>query len=136
VNLISVNKSATALLVALLLSPFAVYPDTLEVDVNGLKDEALIENVKAHIGSKWVSSSNMATQRRRARFRTDAEIRTAKALRPYGYYFPEIESALTNPGDQSWRLSLTIKAGQAVKVRQLVLEVRGDGSSLDGIKSN
>jgi len=128
-----VNKSATALLVALLLSPFAVYPDTLEVDVNGLNDEALIENVKAHIGSKWVSSSNMATQRRRARFRADAEVRAAKALRPYGYYFPEIKSALANPGDRSWRLSLTIKAGQAVKVRQLVLEVRGDGSSLDGI---
>ena len=47
--------------------------------------------------------------------------------------FPEIESALTNRGDQSWRLSLTIKAGQSVKVRQLVLEIKGDGSELDGI---
>jgi len=133
VTLKRVNKSAIALLVAFLLSSFAVYPDTLEVDINGLKDEELVENVKAHIGSKWVSSSNMATQRRRDRFRADAEIRAAKALRPYGYYFPEIESSLANPGDQSWRLSLTIKAGQAVNVRQLSLEVKGEGSELGGI---
>lgn len=128
-----VNRSAIALVAAFLLSSFAVYPDTFEVDINGLKDEELVGNVKAHIGSKWVSSSNMATHRRRDRFRVDAEIRAAKALRPYGYYFPEIESVLTNTSDQSWRLSLTIKAGQAVKVRRLVLEVRGDGSELGGI---
>ena len=118
---------------ALLFLSFCVHSDTLEVDIDGLKDESLVENVKAHIGSKWVSSSNMSTQRRRDRFRADAEVRAAKALRPYGYYFPEIESALTNPSDQSWQLSLTINAGQAVKVRRLVLELKGDGSELDSI---
>jgi len=133
VNLKRVNKLATALLVTLLLSSFSVYSDTLEVDINGLEDENLVENVKAHIGSKWVSSSTMSSKRRRDRFLADVETRAAMALRPYGYYFPEVESTLTNPADQSWRLLLTIESGKPVKVRQLVLEVKGDGSELESI---
>ncbi len=127
------NILAAVLQIALLLSSFGVHSDTLDVDITGLKDENLVENVKAHIGSKWVSSSTMSSQRRRDRFRVDAETRAAKALHPYGYYFPEIKSVLTNPADQSWNLLLTIKAGKAVKVRQLVLEVKGDGSELESI---
>jgi len=127
------NILAAVLQITLLLSSFGVHSDTLDVEINGLKDESLVENVKAHIGSKWVSSSTMSSQRRRDRFRVDAEIRAAKALRPHGYYIPEIESALTNPADQSWRLQLTIETGKPVKVRQLVLEVKGDGSELESI---
>lgn len=122
-----------ALLVVLLSSSFSIHADTLEVDISGLKGAKQVENVKAHIGSTWISSSTMSSQRRRDRFLADAETRAAKALRPYGYYFPEIEIALTNPADQTWRLLLTIKAGKAIKVRQLVLEVKGDGSALESI---
>lgn len=120
-------------LIALLLLSFCVHSDTLEVDINGLKDESLVENVKAHIGSKWVSGSTMASKRRRDRFLADVEHRAAKALRPYGYYFPQVESTLVHASDQSWQLLLTMKAGQAVKVRRLALEVKGDGSDLDNI---
>lgn len=120
-------------LMALFLSSSSVHADTLEVEINGLERAALIENVKAHIGSKWVSSSTMSSQRRRNRFLADAETRAAKSLRPYGYYFPEIQSVLTHSGDQSWRLVLTINAGKAITVRYLVLEVNGEGSTLEGI---
>ena len=118
---------------ALLLSSFSIYSDTLEIDISGLKSANQVENVKAHIGSTWISGSSMSSQRRRNRFLAEAEIQTAKALRPYGYYFPEIESALTRSGDQSWRLVLNIQAGTPVTVRNLVLEVKGDGSDLDTI---
>jgi translocation and assembly module TamA len=128
-----INLFILFLLMALLLSSFDVRADTLELDVDGLEDAALVDNVKAHIGSKWVSSSNMSSQRRRDRFLADAETRAAKALRPYGYYFPEIESVLSLSADQSWRLLLTIKAGKAVVVRNLVLEVKGDGRALGDI---
>jgi len=110
----------------LLLSSTAVYPDLLEVEVQGLP-EKLVENVQAHIGSAWVSSSSMSSQRRRDRFRADSEIRAARALRPFGYYFPQIESELVNTGQQSWVLKLSIDPGEVVRVRQLVLEVRGGG---------
>ena len=131
--LIKAKISHVALLIALLLSVFDVHSDTLKLEVKGLEGSALIENVEAHIGSKWISSSTMTSQRRRDRFLADAETRAAKALRPYGYYFPEIQSVLTRSTDQSWLLLLTIKAGKAVTVRNLVLEVKGDGSTLDGI---
>jgi len=121
------------LVMMLMLSSFGVHADTLELEVKGIERSTLIENVKAHIGSEWISSSSMSSQRRRNRFLADAEARAAKALRPYGYYFPDIQSVLTRSEDQSWHLLLTIKAGKAVTVRNLVLEVYGDGSILDGI---
>lgn len=118
----------------LMLSSFAVRADILQLDIEGLKDEKLLENIKAHIGSNWVSSSTMSSQRRRDRFRTDAEISAAKALRPYGYYFPQIESTLGYAEDQTWVLKLLISPGPAVKVRQLELEIKGQGSQQEDIK--
>lgn len=122
-----------ALLTALLLSSCVAYSATLKVDVKGLQDESLIENVRAFIGSEWVSGSSLSSKHRRDRFRATAETNAARALRPYGYYFPQIKSMLTHSTDQTWELQLTINAGVAVKVRRLVLEVTGDGDKLDPI---
>jgi len=127
------NIFHAALLMVLLSSSFSIYSDTLEVEISGLSNENQIENVKAHNGGTWISGSTMSSQRRRNRFLAEAETRTARALRPYGYYFPEIESAVTRSDDQSWLLVLTIQAGVPVTVRDLVLEVKGDGSDLNAI---
>jgi len=116
-----------------LLSPVSVYADKLKVDVSGLKSDKLIDNVKAHVGSKWVSSSNVSSRRRREVFQAEVEVRAADALRPYGYYFPEIESILTSVGEESWLLDLKIRPGEAVKINQLTLNVKGDGSGFEKI---
>ncbi len=121
------------LLTALLLLSFAVWSETLEVRVSGLQNEKLLENVKAYVSGQWVSSSSMSSQHRRDRFRADAETSAAKAVRPYGYYFPRIESKLVQSAEQAWLLELSIEPGDAVKVRELVLEVKGEGSTLDTI---
>lgn len=116
-----------------LLSSGAVFADSLKVEIAGLQGDKLIENVKAHVGSDWVSSSTMSSQRRRDRFRAAAERRASDALRPYGYYFPDVESTLAKSGEKTWLLRLTMKAGAAVKVRQLTLEVIGDGNQAEKI---
>lgn len=124
--------SRAILLIALLLSSAGVRSDTLEVEVQGLK-EPLVANIKAHIGSKWVSSVSLSSQRRRDRFRLQAENRAAKALRPFGYYFPQIKSTLLSAGQQSWILRISVTPGEPVKVRQLLLEVKGEGEGSDAI---
>jgi len=110
-----------------------VFADTLKVEVSGLEGDELTENVKVYVGNEWVSGSSMSSKRRRDRFRAAAEIRASHALRPYGYYFPEIESTLAQSGEKTWLLKLAMKTGVAVKVRQLTLEVKGEGRELDTI---
>ena len=122
------------LLVVLLLLSGLVRADELVLDIQGLKDERLIANVEAFFGSKWVSASSMNSQSRRADFLKAAEIKVAKSLRPFGYYFPEITASLQKLDEKSWGLLLQVEPGEAVKVRNLVLKVNGDGREFEAIK--
>ena len=75
----------------------------------------------------------MSSQRRRDRFRAQAERRAAKALRPFGYYFPQIQSTLLRADKQSWILNIAVTPGEPVKVRRLLLEVKGEGKDSGAI---
>lgn len=122
------------LTVALLLLSATVFADSLVLKIQGLKNDDLIKNVEAHFGSKWVSATSMASQHRRAAYLTTAEENAARALRPFGYYFPRISSSLKQLDERSWELELQIDPGQPVKVRKLILEVKGDGSELAEVR--
>lgn len=119
---------------AFLLLSGLVHADNLVLDIQGLKDDRLVKNVEAYAGSKWVSTSSMASQHRRADYLATAEISVAKALRPYGYYFPQIQSSLEKLDEQSWKLILLIDPGQPTKVRNLKLDIKGEGSKLKSIR--
>lgn len=112
----------------LFLSAATAYGDTLQVEVTGLDRARLTENVRAHVGGEWVSSSTLTSERRRDRFRAQAESRAARALRPFGYYSPRIKSTVGRIDSQSWLLTLEIDPGEAVTVRDLLLEIKGPGS--------
>jgi translocation and assembly module TamA len=118
---------------ALLVLSTSVWGDTFQVEIFGLESEKLRTNVEAHLGSRWVSSSAFKSERRRERFRADMEARAAAALRPYGHYFPQITSTLGHPDETSWVLKLYITPGEPVRVRNLRLEVTGDGARQDRI---
>lgn len=122
------------LTVALLLLSGLAFADNLVLDIQGLENDEIIQNVKAHFGSNWVSSTSMASRHRREEFLDKAEETTAKSLRPYGFYFPEIDSSLKQLGEKSWQLDLRINRGTAVRVRNLVLEVKGDGRDMEQIQ--
>ena len=122
------------LTVALSLLSGLVCADNLILKIQGLKNEDLIKNVEAHFGSKWVSATSMASRHRRSEFLTTAEENVARSLRPFGYYFPQINSSLKQLDEKSWQLELQIDPGQAVKVRNLNLEVKGAGSGLTQVR--
>lgn len=119
---------------ALLLFSGSVHAENLVLDIRGLKDDRLAENVEAFFGSKWVSSTSLASQHRRAEYLSTTETRVAKALRPYGYYFPQIQSSLEQIDDESWKLVLLVDPGQPIKVRNLKLEIKGEGKDLKTIR--
>lgn len=122
------------LTVALSLLSGLLFADNLVLKIQGLKNEDLIKNVEAHFGSKWVSATSMASRHRRSEFLTTAEESVARSLRPFGYYFPQINSSLKRLDEKSWELELQIDPGQAVKVRNLNLEVKGAGSELTRVR--
>lgn len=122
------------LTVALLLLSKLVFADTLALNIHGLKNDDLIKNVEAHFASNWVSATSVASQHRRAKFLATAEESVAKSMRPFGYYFPQIESSLKKLEEKTWELTLHIDPGQSVTVQSLVLEVTGAGSELASIR--
>ncbi len=91
--------------------------------VEGL-DGKLADNVRAHLGDP-----RPAATRREARIvRQRARERTTEALRALGYYEPEIDSSLDGDAESGWTLTLTIDAGEPVRLREVEIAVKGPGS--------
>ena len=112
------------MLVALLmltLRPALAAEVTWQVSgVNG----ALADNVRAHLGDP-----RSAMTLREARIvRTRAKERVADALRALGYYEPRIELNLDGDADSGWTLTVTIDAGEPVRLRDVEITVTGPGS--------
>lgn len=118
----------------MVLAPLAAGADELEITVTGVEGVPK-ENVEAHVGSRWVSGTALSSSRRRERFMNDARARASRALRPYGYYAPTIETRLEKNGDKAWRLLLEVDPGEPVTVRELVLEVHGPGAGIESLES-
>lgn len=57
--------------------------------------------------------------------RIDGEVRDA--LRPFGYYEPQIESKLTQNGND-WSIAIDITPGEPVRVRNISIEIEGPGA--------
>ena len=114
-------------LVALLLTITSpVLADVVYV-VNGL-DETLTANVMSHVDTVQFGS--------RARFRPadhdkviDKAIVDARAaLRPFGYYAPDISVRIIQDGEQSGVVELTIDTGPPVRIEKVDVRVEGPGA--------
>lgn len=101
--------------------------DTLEVMIDGVP-EVMADNIKAFISTRWVSPAAFADERPRRRFEESAVEDTRLALRPYGYYFPVVETALAAGDDGGWLLRIRVDAGEPVLVGDVNVEVTGPGA--------
>lgn len=118
------RRRYTILSFALLAS--AAGADTLRYVVSGVP-EPMLGNVKSHVEQFSLAGSAGVSARRFRQITENAEERARDALKPYGYYAPEIVSTLTQTGPEAWRLRLRISAGEPVIVRESRVEIRGDG---------
>jgi translocation and assembly module TamA len=61
-------------------------------------------------------------------FKLQAEERIRTALEPYGYYSPEIDMILEIVDQEQYRLSIKVFLGPAIRISQVNVSLKGDGS--------
>lgn len=125
------DKRPGALLVLFLifwLPVLPVFADQLEIVVRGV-DEPLRGNVLARTQSFQVIGNTRLSKSRLEEERADAERRAGLALRPFGYYHPDINSELRPTGENSWEIVLRIDKGPPVVITSHRVEISGPGKS-------
>ena len=115
------------LLWSLLAFPGLAAPESLSYEVTGVKD-ALRDNVYQHLES-FDLGGNRVTENNRSRLVDEAEMHVFEALRPYGYYKPEVASSMISQGGDNWVLRLQIDRGPPVSITTAKVEIIGEGNS-------
>lgn len=117
-----------ALLLALLACAGAE-ADELEYRITGVSDE-ILTNVQNHVEQFGLIGSRQVARGRLEGAVERATERAREALKPFGYYHPNIATDLVETGQGRWRLDLRIEPGQPVRVGAATVEVRGPGSEI------
>ncbi len=106
--------------------PAAQAAEKLEIEFLGIEG-MLLENVQALSSLQRLSRSEELDADMIARLtqRAPAEARTA--LRPYGYYAPEVSTELVQE-DNVWHARVSIRPGEPVLLVEQQVEITGSGS--------
>lgn len=127
-----IRRRLLILLLSLLLaSPAAA--QAIRIEVTGLDpDSPEYENVRGSLSLARYRDKEMGESRmRRLHRRAESEIRTA--LRPFGYYEPEIESSL-EADDGDWVARYRISPGPRVRVASVTVRVVGEAENDRGFQ--
>jgi translocation and assembly module TamA len=101
----------------------------VNVEVRGV-DETLRANVLAYLSFERYKKGGVdlnADMIERLHNRVEREVQ--EALRPYGYYEPQVSSAVTDLGKGDWRVVVDIKPGRPVVVASIDVKVTGPGET-------
>ena len=91
-------------------------------------EEPLRANILAHM--RLDDESCEQSERRISYLFGRAPDAIRAALRPFGYYDPEIEATLDQPDEGCWEASFVVAPGEPVLVRSAELAVTGEGETL------
>lgn len=112
----------------LLAAPLAAAPG-VNVEVHGV-DEQLRANVLAYLSFERYSKGGVTLDADTvARLHNRVERETQSALRPFGYFEPQVQSTVTDLGRGSWKVVVDIKPGKPVQVAHIQVRVDGPGES-------
>jgi translocation and assembly module TamA len=106
--------------------PLAASADGLTYVVNGVS-EPMLSNVRLHLERFGFASSTRISAGRFDELSQDAEERVRAALKPYGYYHPDISTTLVPQDASNWRMRIQIRAGEPVRVSAANVAIRGAG---------
>lgn len=101
----------------------------VNVEVRGV-DEKLRANVLAYLSFERYRKGGAeldADMVERLHNRVEREVQDA--LRPYGYFEPQVSSAVTDLGKGEWRVVIDIKPGRPVLVTSIEVKVTGPGET-------
>jgi translocation and assembly module TamA len=116
---------ACAWLVMLLAAAAAGAADTIRLEIDGV-DRAMTDNIRAYLSlGRYLQRTDLTDDQVR-RLADRAVDETADALRPYGYYDPQVRSRTTRDG-ATWIVRLRVKPGDPVLMREVDIRVVGAG---------
>jgi translocation and assembly module TamA len=122
------HRRAPAVAVCLLACPLA-HAAGVKVEIRGV-DEELRTNVLAYLSLERYKKGGAdlnADTIERLHNRVEREVQSA--LRPFGYYEPQVESSVSDLGRGDWRINININPGKPVLVAHIDVHVDGPGES-------
>src|SRR3984893_11234481 len=122
------HRRAPAVAVCLLACPLA-HALGVKVEIRGV-DEELRTNVLTYLSlerDKKGGADLNADAIERLHTRVEREVQSA--LRPFGYYEPQVESSVSEPGHGDWRITININPGKPVLVADIDVHVDGPGEA-------
>jgi translocation and assembly module TamA len=122
------HRRAPVVAVCLLACPLA-HALGVKVEIRGV-DEELRTNVLAYLSLERYKKGGAdlnADTIERLHNRVEREVQSA--LRPFGYYEPQVESSVSELGQGNWRITININPGKPVLVAHIDVHVDGPGES-------
>jgi translocation and assembly module TamA len=114
---------------AALLAGAAAHAAGVNVEVRGV-DDTLRANVLAYLSFERYKKGGVdLTPDMIERLHNRVEREVQEALRPYGYYEPQVSSTVTDLGKNEWRVVVEVKPGRPVLVGHIDLKVTGPGAT-------
>jgi len=120
-------------IVCLVLFSTALCADEIEYVISGV-EEPMLTNIRSHVSSFRLGSGARLNSRLRRKLLKEAEEATTNAMRPYGYFHPQVDTGFQSKGTGNWVLNIDVKTGPPVIVKNLKLEITGPGRELDLLK--
>ena len=122
------HRRAPAVLLCLLACRLACAAG-VSVEVHGV-DEELKANVLAYLSfERYRKGGAELTADTVERLHERVEREVQSALRPYGYYEPQVESTVTELGHNDWRVEVNINPGKPVLLETVDVSVTGPGAN-------
>src|SRR5215469_18390736 len=111
------------------LGPAPASAAGVNVDVRGV-DDTLRANVLAYLSFERYKKGGVdLTPDMIERLHNRVEREAGEALRPFGYYEPQVSSTVTDLGKGDWRVVVDIKPGKPVLITHIELKVTGPGET-------
>ncbi len=122
--------STTGRLIAVLLLtlPAVAAADSVRIELTGI-DGALRDNALAHLGDVRIDPHRRISERGSERILGTSRQQVRDALKPYGYYAPEIDAELRADGEAGFVLRLRVRPGPPVRVDRSDVSLSGGGAT-------
>ncbi len=117
-----------AALVFLCLTACPLARANVNVEIHGV-DDAIKSNVLVYLSfERYKKTADLSADTiERLHDRVEREVQSA--LRPFGYYDPQVHSEITSLGKGDWRVSVDIEPGEPVVLEQVDVQVHGPGET-------
>ena len=100
----------------------------IDVDIRGVDDQ-LRTNVLAYLSFERYKQRTDITADTAERLHNRVEREVQAALKPFGYYEPQVNSDVQDLGHGDWQVTIDINPGPPVLIDRIAVRVQGPGAS-------